>query len=131
MISRGYNIGDEGAVAGACVVYNSTVRGGQCSASGDSPYGRYVTGPVYPLLQDKKGIIYIIYGSCRWGEGGVLCVGRGVMVIDQARCQPETPSAGPGYPFGVRTHIYIYTRAAHRTHGRVLAGYYSVFLRRA
>lgn len=53
------------------------------------------------------------------GGGSVLCVGRGVMVIDQARCQPETPSTEPaGYPFGVR--IYA------RTH----SGYYSVFLSR-
>lgn len=53
-----------------------------------------------------------------WGEG-VLCVGRGVMVIDQARCQPETPSTEPaGYPFGVR--IYAHTHS----------GYYSVFLSR-
>jgi len=41
------------------------------------------------------------------------------MVIDQARCQPETPSTEPaGYPFGVR--IYAYTHS----------GYYSVFLSR-
>jgi len=43
--------------------------------------------------------------------GGVLCVGRGVMVIDQARCQPETPSTEPaGYPFGVRIYTRTHTR---------------------
>jgi len=40
------------------------------------------------------------------GGEGDLYIGRGVMVIDQERCQPETPNTGPGYPFDVRIHTH-------------------------